>query len=79
MAFTTLISTAALGLHIGDPAFAVVDCRYRLDDESWGEREYMNLHIPGAEYAHLGRDLSGPKTGRMDATPCPIRRHLQTH
>jgi Rhodanese-related sulfurtransferase len=71
MAFTTLISTAALGLHVGDPAFVIVDCRFRLDDESWGEREYMNLHIPGAEYAHLGRDLSGPKTGTNGRHPLP--------
>src|SRR5436190_11131057 len=71
MAFSTLISTAALGMHLGDPAFAVVDCRFRLDDESWGEREYMNLHIPGAEYAHLGRDLSGPITGTNGRHPLP--------
>jgi thiosulfate/3-mercaptopyruvate sulfurtransferase len=71
MAFSTLISTAALGMHLGAPAFAVVDCRYKLDDESWGEREYMNLHIPGAEYAHLGRDLAGPKTGTNGRHPLP--------
>ena len=71
MAFSTLISTAALGMHIGDPAFAIVDCRYRLDDESWGEREYTNLHIPGAVYAHLGRDLAGPKTGTNGRHPLP--------
>src|SRR4029077_15466041 len=71
MAFTTLISPAALGMPLGDPAFAVVDCSFRLDDESWGEREYMNLHIPGAEYAHLGRDLSGPITGTNGRHPLP--------
>ena len=71
MAFSTLISTAALGMHLGDPAFAIVDCRYKLDDESWGEHEYMNLHIPGAEYAHLGRDLAGPKTGTNGRHPLP--------
>ena len=32
MAFTTLISTAALALHVDDPAFAIVDCRMKLDD-----------------------------------------------
>src|SRR4029077_20781723 len=65
------ISTEALGLHVGDPAFAIVDCRYKLDDESWGEDEYMNLHIPGAEYAHLCRDLAGPKTGTNGRHPLP--------
>src|SRR4026208_2496577 len=71
MAFSTLISTAALGMHLGDPAFAIVDCRYKLDDESWGEHEYMNLHMPGAEYAHLGHDLAGPKTGTNGRHPLP--------
>jgi thiosulfate/3-mercaptopyruvate sulfurtransferase len=71
MAFSTLITTAALGMHLGDPALAIVDCRYRLDDESWGEREYTNLHIPGAVYAHLGRDLAGPKTGTNGRHPLP--------
>jgi thiosulfate/3-mercaptopyruvate sulfurtransferase len=71
MAFTTLISTAALAMHLDDPAFAVVDCRYKLDDESWGGREYTNLHIPGAVYAHLGHDLSGPETGANGRHPLP--------
>ena len=71
MAFTTLISTAALALHLDDPPFAIVDCRYKLDDGSWGAREYTNLHIPGAVYAHLGNDLAGPKTGTNGRHPLP--------
>jgi len=71
MAFSTLISTAALAMHLDDPPFAIVDCRYKLDDESWGEREYTNLHIPGAVYAHLGHDLSGPKNGTNGRHPLP--------
>src|SRR6266851_2356605 len=71
MAFTTLMSTAALAMHLDDPAFAIVDCRYKLDDESWGKREYTNLHIPGAVYAHLGHDLAGPKTGTNGRHPLP--------
>jgi thiosulfate/3-mercaptopyruvate sulfurtransferase len=71
MAFSTLISTAALAMHLEDPAFVIVDCRYKLDDESWGEREYTKLHIPGAVYAHLGHDLAGPKTGTNGRHPLP--------
>jgi thiosulfate/3-mercaptopyruvate sulfurtransferase len=71
MAFTTLISTAALALHMDDPAFAIVDCRYQLDDGSWGEREYASAHIPGAVYADLGRDLAGPKSGTNGRHPLP--------
>ena len=76
MAFTTLISTAALGLHVGDPAFVIVDCRYKLDDEAWGEREYTQLHIPGAVYAHLHHHLAGPTTGTNGRHPLPDAKTL---
>ena len=71
MAFTTLISTEALAAHLADPAFLVVDCRFRLDDVGWGERQYFERHIPGAVYASLDRDLSGPKTGTNGRHPLP--------
>ena len=38
MAFRTLISTAALASHMDDPAYAIVDCRSKLDDVEWGAR-----------------------------------------
>jgi thiosulfate/3-mercaptopyruvate sulfurtransferase len=71
MAFTTLISTGALALHIDDPAFAVVDCRFKLDDAAWGEREYAAAHLPGAVYASLKRDLAGATTGTNGRHPLP--------
>lgn len=71
MAFRTLIETDALATHLHDPGFVIVDCRFSLDDEGWGEREYMAQHLPGAVYAHLGRDLSGPATGRNGRHPLP--------
>lgn len=71
MAFTTLITTDALALHHGDPAFAIVDCRYSLDNEAWGAQEYIRRHIPGAVYAHLGHDLAGAKTGTNGRHPLP--------
>jgi thiosulfate/3-mercaptopyruvate sulfurtransferase len=76
MAFSTLISTAALAMHLDDPPFAIVDCRYKLDDASWGRREYTNLHIPGAVYAHLGDDLAGPRTGSNGRHPLPDAKTL---
>jgi thiosulfate/3-mercaptopyruvate sulfurtransferase len=71
MAFTTLISTAVLALHMDDPAFAIIDCRTKLDDAGWGEREHAAAHIPGAVYADLNRDLSGPKSGTNGRHPLP--------
>jgi thiosulfate/3-mercaptopyruvate sulfurtransferase len=71
MALTTLIDTKTLADHLADPAFAVIDCRFNLADERWGERNYLEEHIPGAAYAHLDRDLSGTKTGNNGRHPLP--------
>jgi thiosulfate/3-mercaptopyruvate sulfurtransferase len=49
----------------------IVDCRFRLDDPSWGRTQYLEAHIPGAVYAHLDSDLSGPKTGLNGRHPLP--------
>lgn len=66
--FTTLISTAELAAHLDDPDWAIVDCRFALADPGKGRRDYLAAHIPGAVYAHLDEDLSGPvipgQTGR---------------
>jgi len=71
MPLTTLVDAATLAAHVADPAWAVVDCRFSLDDESWGERNYRERHIPGATYGHLDRDLCGPTTGSNGRHPLP--------
>src|SRR5882724_10467252 len=71
LGFTTVIDTSTLSVHTLDPAWRVVDCRFKLDDEGWGLREYHAGHIPGAAYAHLGDDLSSPPTGRNGRHPLP--------
>lgn len=71
MAYTTLITTGDLAQHLDDSDFAIVDCRFALEDPSRGEREYAAQHIRGAAYAHLDRDLSGPKSGRNGRHPLP--------
>ena len=68
MIYTTFISTRDLAPHLTDPDWAVFDCRFSLADPERGRRDYLHEHIPGAVYAHLNEDLSGPivpgKTGR---------------
>jgi thiosulfate/3-mercaptopyruvate sulfurtransferase len=71
MELRTVISTDALAAHLADPHFVIVDCRFKLDDVAWGEREWRAGHIPGAAYAHLDRDLSGPQTGTNGRHPLP--------
>lgn len=66
-----LVSTAELARHLGEPDWAVVDCRFHLAEPDRGEREYETAHVPGAVYAHLDRDLSGPLTGTNGRHPMP--------
>jgi thiosulfate/3-mercaptopyruvate sulfurtransferase len=71
-AYQTLITPADLGPHTADPAWAVVDCRFLLRDPPAGRRAYLEGHIPGAVYAHLNDDLSGPVIpGRTGRHPLP--------
>jgi thiosulfate/3-mercaptopyruvate sulfurtransferase len=37
----------------------------------WGEKAYVDGHIPGAVYAGLDRDLAGPTTGTNGRHPLP--------
>jgi thiosulfate/3-mercaptopyruvate sulfurtransferase len=66
--YTTLVTADILAAHLDDPAWAVVDCRYRLADTGFGRRAHAESHIRGAVFADIGEDLSAPvvpgKTGR---------------
>src|SRR5438105_3274844 len=70
MAFTTLIETSELA-QILHQKIVVADCRFALDDISWGEREYEKQHIAGAVFVDLDRDLAGKKTGANGRHPLP--------
>jgi thiosulfate/3-mercaptopyruvate sulfurtransferase len=59
MTYTTLISTEDLARNLDSPDFLIIDVRFTLDDESWGEKVYQDSHIPGAIYADVSKHLSG--------------------
>jgi len=71
VSFHTLLAPSDLAPHLANPNWAVVDCRFDLADTAKGERLYHAAHIPGAVYAHLDHDLSGPKTGINGRHPLP--------
>jgi thiosulfate/3-mercaptopyruvate sulfurtransferase len=72
MAFNLLIDASELRLHLEDKNWAVVDCRFSLDDTGRGRQDYLKAHIPGAVYAHLDEDLSGKKIpGETGRHPLP--------
>lgn len=75
-AWTTLVDaeTLASHLHDADPKQAglrIFDCRFALNDTTAGERAWAEAHLPGARYAHLDRDLSGPHAPGAGRHPWP--------
>ncbi len=58
--YTTLIDATTL-VAVREPAdWVLLDCRFDLARPPWGEQAFLAGHLPGAQYAHLERDLSGP-------------------
>jgi thiosulfate/3-mercaptopyruvate sulfurtransferase len=50
--------------------YQFVDCRWSLDDPTWGRRQYAAGHIPGASFLDVEQDLSGPP-GAAGRHPLP--------
>lgn len=69
--FSTIVSTEQLANHLNDPSWVVIDCRFTLTETEAGRNAYTQGHIPGARYAHLDEDLSGPKLGTNGRHPLP--------
>lgn len=65
----TLVSTDELAAHLAD--WAVVDCRFDLQNPQWGREQYRAAHVPGAVYVSLNDDLSARTTGTNGRHPLP--------
>jgi thiosulfate/3-mercaptopyruvate sulfurtransferase len=68
-----LVSAETLAAHLDDPDWVVFDTRHDLMAPSAGEEAYRAAHLPGARFAHLDRDLSGPKVPGQGRHPLPDR------
>ena len=68
-----LLDPDELARHLHDPAWIVFDCRHDLMAPAAGEASYRDGHVEGARFAHLDRDLSGPKDGSNGRHPLPTR------
>jgi thiosulfate/3-mercaptopyruvate sulfurtransferase len=69
--FTTLMDANTLSEHLAGDDLALFDCRFDLGNVQWGEAEHARAHLPGAQYLHLDRDLSGAVTGSSGRHPLP--------
>ncbi len=72
-----LISAADLAAAPGPTAPVVVDCRFNLLQPDAGRAAYQAGHIPGAWYADLDRDLSGPRQAHTGRHPLPDPEQLR--
>lgn len=83
MPYQTLIPVVELQQHLGNPDWAIVDCRFSLNDPEQGRRDYLAAHIPGAVYAHMDKDLAGlvvpGQTGRHPLPPIDLFVHTLSH
>lgn len=73
--WTTLVRPAELAPALHEEDLRIVDCRFTLavagtSDEA-GEAAWGAAHVPGAAYAHLQRDLSGPGGPGLGRHPWP--------
>ncbi|MGY4494359.1 sulfurtransferase [Pseudomonas sp. TE3610] len=72
--YTTLIDGPELAALVRQgPAPLLLDCRFDLAAPDSGEAAFAEGHLPGAQYLHLDRDLSGAKTGHNGRHPLPAR------
>lgn len=71
MSASPLVAAAELAGHLHDPGWRIIDCRFDLQQPEAGEAAYREAHVPGALYAHLERDLSGPITPDSGRHPLP--------
>lgn len=70
-AWHTLVDAPTLAAALGRPGLVVIDCRFSLADPQAGRVAYAAGHVPGAEYASLDDDLSGPPHAAAGRHPWP--------
>lgn len=66
-----LIDTRTLAARIEEPAWVLIDCRFRLTEPDAGHGLYLEGHIPGARYAHLDHDLAAAPEAHEGRHPLP--------
>ncbi len=74
--WSSLISAQALHQHLHNTNLVIVDCRFELGKTDAGYLAYKDAHLPGAVYAHLDQDLSGPIHAASGRHPLPDIKHL---
>ena len=76
--YKTLINVDDLATQTGKDDIVIVDCRYDLMQPDAGRTAWLKSHIPGAVFADLHNDLSGPPITDHGRHPLPSASALIT-
>lgn len=68
---SSVVNSQWLANNLDRPDLVIVDCRFKLNDPEWGHQQYLDGHIPGANYLNLDHDLSKPVTTHGGRHPLP--------
>ncbi|MBV1905104.1 MAG: sulfurtransferase [Pseudomonadales bacterium] len=72
--YNTIIQANLLHSNLDTHNWILIDCRASLSNHNYGMKSYASYHIPGAQYANLEIDLSGPQIdGISGRHPLPER------
>lgn len=74
--YTTIINVVEVKAALNNPDFRVIDCRFDLAHKTAGREAYLAAHVPGAVYADLDADLSGPPVTDHGRHPLPTPERL---
>jgi thiosulfate/3-mercaptopyruvate sulfurtransferase len=78
MSLARLLTAPQLAERLSPPDLRILDCRFALDNPAVGRSRYAEGHIPGARFADLEQDLSGPVVkGATGRHPLPDPARLQ--
>ena len=69
--FTSIISAEDLKQLLADEQLVIIDCRFDLMNPEAGRQQYQQSHIPGALFADINSDLSGPPLTDHGRHPLP--------
>ncbi|MES1183261.1 MAG: sulfurtransferase [Myxococcales bacterium] len=71
--FSAVITSQELAGLLAQPGLCLIDCRASLQNPAAGREAFAKAHLPGATFADLLEDLSGPivpgRTGRHPLPP----------
>lgn len=69
--WTTLVDVTRLRDALARPDLVILDARHLLKDPDYNARAFAAGHIPGAQPAHVDRDLSAPPRPATGRHPLP--------